>query len=221
MRNLILTLAFAAALTGGSARTTHAQQSRPEQSKVTLNLERVPLKTAFRRFFEGEGLPHEAFTATFPRQYSISPGVPDVPVTLRIHGIGWIYAKWLLVGAAWEQDARVTVIRDGDVYILTGLLSREGDPRPSEFVRLARRETLKVGFERKPLKEAVGALFHGRKARVLVDTEIAEFSVSLQVAEIPAEEAVARLAQAANRKMPGVTYTRAGHYFVIHRSTSR
>ncbi len=195
-----------------------AEEPRPEHTKVSLQFERVPLKTAFRRFFQGEGLPRETFTPNFPPQYAIDPNVPDPPITLHIRGISWINALPLLVGAAWEKDAHVVYSREGNIYIVKLRWTRDGQDSPAEYVRKARREIVSVAAERRPLAEAVRETFTSRKARVRVDADVAAIPVSLQAANITAEEAVTHLARAADREMPGVTYTRAGHYFVIHRA---
>ena len=87
------------------------------EHRVTMQLTAVPLREAIRRVLANSG-----------QQFSINPGVPDVPITLKLNDVGSLAAVRLIL-----RQTRVpglTFSKDGDILLVR--INRDNAGTPPE-----------------------------------------------------------------------------------------
>ena len=121
-----LVLAMAVATPGAQA------QQAPEPRKVTVNLQRVPLREAIELMFKGTGV-----------QYSVSPEVANLPVTLNLRDVSFEAALRILLRQAGEGQPGLSMEKTGDIYVIR---VRAVEAEPEVF-------TEKVSVQFRPVAE--------------------------------------------------------------------
>src|SRR5438105_2367767 len=100
---LALTLSLGGSCYAGAA----TQRPWPVDRKVALDVRQVPLRAALDRLFRGSEL-----------TYAVTPGVPDVLITLKFRDTRLEDGVRALIETASTQVPGISAARDGSVYLV-------------------------------------------------------------------------------------------------------
>jgi hypothetical protein len=168
-------------------------------SRITLDLQQVPLRRALELVCGGAGL-----------RYSMAADVPDVPVDLKLRDMPVKVAVRRIVRAAARQVPGLGVDSEGEIW---SIAIQKVPSRVTQFRGPGWRVSLAA--QGVPLRRALDTLFANADMWCVVDPNVPDVPVNIAFRDVPLRSGVWLVVGAASARGPRLALRQEGDNFVL------